>query len=308
MSMSKTGNALPDQPDSWTWPEERWRAIVEKIRAGRSLKPETWPGGARCAVALSFDSDHETQVLRWGHDSPGRLSQGEFGSRVAVPKILQLLDKYEAKATFFVPAVVAMLHPEEQRAVADHGHEIGIHSWIHELNSALPPENERDLQMRAADKLEEICGQRPVGIRTPSWDFSKHTLAITREMGLIYDSSLMADNEPYEILEDGEPSGIVELPVEWIRDDAPYWAMDRFSGLRPYTPPSGVLEVFCREFDGAYQENGLFLLTMHPHFIGHRSRIQILEELIRHIRSHSGVWFATHADVARWCREQARMG
>lgn len=306
--MSKTGNALPDQPDSWTWPEERWRAIVEKIRAGRSLKPETWPGGARCAVALSFDSDHETQVLRWGHDSPGRLSQGEFGSRVAVPKILQLLDKYGAKATFFVPAVVAMLHPEEQRAVADHGHEIGIHSWIHELNSALPPENERDLQMRAADKLEEISGQRPVGVRTPSWDFSKHTLAITREMGLIYDSSLMADNEPYEILEDGEPSGIVELPVEWIRDDAPYWAMDRFSGLRPYTPPSGVLEVFCREFDGAYQENGLFLLTMHPHFIGHRSRIQILEELIRHIRSHSGVWFATHADVARWCREQARMG
>lgn len=306
--MSKTGNALPDQPDSWTWPEERWRAIVEKIRAGRSLKPETWPGGARCAVALSFDSDHETQVLRWGHDSPGRLSQGEFGSRVAVPKILQLLDKYGAKATFFVPAVVAMLHPEEQRAVADHGHEIGIHSWIHELNSALPPENERDLQMRAADKLEEISGQRPVGVRTPSWDFSQHTLAITREMGLIYDSSLMADNEPYEILEDGEPSGIVELPVEWIRDDAPYWAMDRFSGLRPYTPPSGVLEVFCREFDGAYQENGLFLLTMHPHFIGHRSRIQILEELIRHIRSHSGVWFATHADVARWCREQARMG
>ena len=305
--MSKTANALPDQPDSWTWPEERWRAIVEKIRAGRSLKPATWPGGARCAVALSFDSDHETQVLRWGHDSPGRLSQGEFGSRVAVPKILRLLDKYGAKATFFVPAVVAMLHPDEQRAVVDHGHEIGIHSWIHELNSALPPDNERDLQMRAADKLEEISGQRPVGIRTPSWDFSQHTLAITREMGLIYDSSLMADNEPYEILEDGEPSGIVELPVEWIRDDAPYWAMDRFAGLRPYTPPSGVLEVFCREFDGAYQENGLFLLTMHPHFIGHRSRIQILEELIRHIRSHPGVWFATHADIARWCREQAGM-
>ena len=305
--MSKTTNALPEQPDSWTWPEERWRKIVEKIRAGRSLKPDAWPGGARCAVALSFDSDHETQVLRWGHDSPGRLSQGEFGSRVAVPKILKLLDKYNAPATFFVPAVVAMLHPDEQRAVTDHGHEIGIHSWIHELNSALPPENERDLQMRAADKLEEISGQRPVGIRTPSWDFSQHTLAITREMGLIYDSSLMADNEPYEILEDNQPSGIVELPVEWIRDDAPYWAMDRFSGLRPYTPPSGVLEVFCREFDGAYEEGGLFLLTMHPHFIGHRSRIQILEELIRHIRSHPGVWFATHADVARWCREQAGM-
>jgi peptidoglycan/xylan/chitin deacetylase (PgdA/CDA1 family) len=258
-------------------------------------------------VTLSFDSDHETQTLRWGQSSPGKLSQGEYGSRVGVPRILDLLEKYDAPSTFFVPAVIAMLHPDEQRRVVAEGHEIGIHSWIHELNSALPPENERDLQMRAADKLEEISGQRPVGIRTPSWDFSEHTLAITREMGLIYDSSLMADDDPYEILESGEATGVVELPVEWIRDDAPYWGMDRFSGLRPYTPPSGVLEVFMREFDGAYQEDGLFLLTMHPHFIGHRSRIQILEELIQYMRSHAGVWFATHADVARHCREQAGM-
>jgi peptidoglycan/xylan/chitin deacetylase (PgdA/CDA1 family) len=306
--MTKSSNsAIPEQIDSWKWPEEKWRSIVEKIRAGRSLKPSVWPGGACCAVALSFDSDHETQTLRWGHSSPGKLSQGEYGSRVAVPRILDLLTKYSAPATFFVPAVVAMLHPEEQRRIIAEGHEIGIHSWIHELNSALPAKDERDLQMRAADKLTEICGQRPVGIRTPSWDFSPHTLEITREMGLIYDSSLMADDEPYEILENGEPSGVVELPVEWIRDDAPYWGMDRFTGLRPYTPPSGVLEVFMREFDGAYNDNGLFLLTMHPHFIGHRSRIQVLEELIRYLKSHAGVWFATHADIARYCKEQAGM-
>ena len=132
-------------------------------------------------------------------------------------------------------------------------------------------------------------------------------MAITREMGLIYDSSLMADDDPYEILEEGEATGVVELPVEWIRDDAPYWAMDRFTGLRPYTPPSGVSEVFMREFDGAYQERGLFLLTMHPHFIGHRSRIQVLDELLAHISSHPDVWMATHADIARYCRNEAGM-
>jgi len=304
--VAKSNNdGLPEQVDSWKWPEEKWRPIVEKIRAGRSLKPPQWHGGARCAVALSFDSDHETQTLRWGQSSPGKLSQGEYGARVGVPRILDLLKRHDIPATFFVPAVVAMLHPDEQRRVVSEGHEIGIHSWIHELNSALPQQDERDLQMRAADKLEEICGQRPVGIRTPSWDFSPHTLTITREMGLIYDSSLMADDEPYEILENGEPSGVVELPVEWIRDDAPYWAMDRFSGLRPYTPPSGVLEVFKREFDGAYQDSGLFLLTMHPHFIGHRSRIQVLAELIDYINGHESVWYGTHADIARYCCSQA---
>lgn len=302
---SKSATSLPDQPESWQWPEEKWRKIVNKVRAGRSLKPKRWPKGARCAVALSFDSDHETQTLRWGHNSPGRLSAGQYGNRVGVPRILGVLEKYNVKGTFFVPAVVALLHPDEQKRVIAEGHEIGIHSWIHELNSQLPPAAERDLQMRAADTLEKVSGKRPVGIRTPSWDFSEHTLAITREMGLLYDSSLMADDDPYEILEDGEPTGVVELPVEWIRDDAPYLSMDRFGSARPYTPPSGVLEVFQREFEVAYEQGGLFLLTMHPHVIGHSSRIQILEELIQFIRSHAGVWFARHDEVARYCKEKA---
>jgi hypothetical protein len=66
-----------------------------------------------------------------------------------------------------------------------------------------------------------------------------------------------------------------------------------------------VAEIFMREFDGAYKDGGLFLLTMHPHFIGHRSRIQVLEELLAHIKSHPDVWIATHADVARYCRDKA---
>jgi peptidoglycan-N-acetylglucosamine deacetylase len=297
--------AKPAEAPAWTWPEERWRAVVDKIRAGRSLKPASWKGGARCAVALSFDSDHETTTLRWGDTSPGRLSAGQYGARVGVPRILKLLATYDVKASFFVPAVTAMLHPDEQRRVIAEGHEIGIHSWIHELNSQLPPENERDLQMRAAEVLEKTTGVRPVGIRTPSWDFSPHTLAITREMGLLYDSSLMADDDPYELLEDGKPTGVVELPVEWIRDDAPYLMMDRFGSSRPYTPPSGVLEIFKSEFDRAYEDGGLYLLTMHPHIIGHSSRIRILEELIQHIRTKPGIWFARHDEVARWCKEQA---
>lgn len=287
----------------WQWQEQRWRAVVDKVRAGRSMKPDTWKDGARVAVALSFDSDHESTTLRWGDGSPGKLSQGQYGARAAIPRIRKLLARYDIRASFFVPAVVAMLHPDEQRGLADEGHEIGIHGWIHELNSKLSQADERDLQMRAADTLERISGVRPVGMRTPSWDFSPHTLAISREMGLVYDSSLMADDEPYELLEDGEPTGIVELPVEWIRDDAVYFNMDRFSALRPYTPPSSVLEIFKSEFDGAYEESGLYLLTMHPHISGHRSRVAMLEELIRYMRGHDDVWFATHEEVARYCLE-----
>ena len=291
--------------EPWEWPEATWRGIVNKVRAGRSLKPANWPGGARCAVALSFDSDHETLTLRTGQRSPGKLSQGQYGSRVAVPRILKLLEAEDIPATFFVPAVTAQLYPDEQRQVIDAGHEIGIHSWIHEYNSTLAPDVERDLQLRAADALEQVTGVRPVGIRTPSWDFSETTLAITREMGLIYDSSLMADDDPYELVEDGVPTGIVELPVEWIRDDAPYWMMDFQRALMPHSAPEMVQDIWCREFDGAWDEGGLFLLTMHPHITGHRSRIGVLEGLIAHVRAAGDVWFATHEQVARYCLAQA---
>jgi len=289
----------------WQYPEERWRGIVNRVRAGRPLRPKAWEGGARCAVALSFDSDHETNVLREGGESIGRLSQGQYGNRQGVPRILSILKNANVPATFFVPAVTALLYPDEQRRVVAEGHEIGIHGWIHELNSELPLEAERDLQMRAADTLSKVTGQRPVGIRTPSWDFSPNTLTITKEMGLVYDSSLMADVDCYELVMDGKDSGVVELPVEWIRDDAVYFNMNRFAALRPYTPPADVFDIFKREFDAAYREGGLFQLTLHPHVIGYRSRIWILQELIRHIQGHEKLWFATHADIARYARAHA---
>jgi peptidoglycan/xylan/chitin deacetylase (PgdA/CDA1 family) len=289
--------------EPWQWDETVWRGKVNKVRAGRSLKPKSWKNGARCAVALSFDSDHETNELRDGGESIGRMSQGQYGNRVGIPRILKTLSDNDIKATFFVPAVVGLLYPDEQRRVIAEGHEIGLHGWIHELNTKVPPQDERDLHFRAADTLEKITGVRPVGMRTPSWDFSSVTLQIQRELGLLYDSSLMADDDPYEIVEDGEPTGIVELPVEWIRDDAVYFNMNRFTAHRPYTPPTAVLDIFRREFDRAYEEGGLFLLTMHPHVIGYRSRITILEELIRHIRGHDDVWFATHADIAAYAAE-----
>ncbi len=296
------------EQNPWEWPDAHWRGIVDHVRAGRSLAPKAWKDGARCAVALSFDSDHETIELRFGGKSYGKLSQGQYGARQGMPRILALLERHGVPASVFMPAVSAMLHDQEAKAVVAAGHELAIHSWIHEFNSRLSESVERGLALRAADVLERIGGVRPVGMRTASWDFSPWTLKIIREMGLIYDSSLMADDDPYELLDEGRPTGVVELPVEWIRDDAVYFNMDRMGGLRPYTSPEAVLDIFRRELDMAHAEGGLYVLTMHPHHIGHRSRIWILDEVIRHAKALGGCWFATHADIARWCRQEAGMG
>ena len=116
--------------------------------------------------------------LRDADESPMRISQGQYGNRQATPRIRKLLEHEAIPATFFYPAVSALLHPEEVRAIADDGHEIGIHSWIHEANTTLSREAERDLTFRAAATLARIAGRDPVGMRTASWDFSVNTLDI----------------------------------------------------------------------------------------------------------------------------------
>lgn len=290
-----TAGAAGDTLRAWTWSMDTIRTIVNGVRAGRSLKPDAWPGGARVAVLLSFDVDNETIQLRYGQPTIGELSQGQYGARVGLRRVTDLLARERIPATFFIPAVSLLLTPAMVETIQRSGdHEFAVHGWIHERNTTVPAAEERELVQRAVDTLTRLTGTRPVGYRAPSWNFSPATMAIVRDLGFLYESSLMADDDPYELEVNGEPTGIVELPVEWILDDAPL-----FSPLGDrYSPPREVLQVWKDEFDVAYRERGMFLLTMHPHVVGHRSRIVVLEELIAYIKSKPGVWFGTHRAAA----------
>jgi peptidoglycan/xylan/chitin deacetylase (PgdA/CDA1 family) len=300
------GAAAPAEAQPWDWPEDRVRAAVNQVRAGRDLTPAAWPNGARVAVLLSFDVDNETvQGLRDGQVNIGSLSQGEYGARVALPRVVRLLDREGVPATFFFPAWSLKLAPGQADVIKASGrHEIGVHGWIHERNSQLDGPTERRLLEQAVATVQEIAGVRPVGYRAPSWNFSPATLGIVRDLGFIYESSMMADDRPYELLQDGRPTGVVELPVEWILDDAPLFNPQGNS----YSPPRDVMQVWIDEFDRAWEERTLFLLTMHPHIVGHRSRIVALEGLIDHMQGKGGAWFATHEAAARYVRERAGMG
>lgn len=293
-----------DERPSTQWTDEEIEAAVNRVRAGRDLNPDSWPGGARVAVLFSFDVDNETVWLRNNDTSVGGLSQGEYGSRVALGRILRLLDEHEIPASFFGPAVSFWLAPQMVEMIQESGrHEIGIHGWIHERNATLPRDEEERLLKKAVERLTVLIGKRPVGYRAPSWNFSDNTLDLLMEMGFLYDSSLMADDRPYEIVANGEATGFVEMPVEWILDDAPLMSP---LGER-YSSPRDVLQVYKDEFDLAYEEGTTFVLTMHPHYTGHRSRIVVLRELIEHIKRQPGVWFGTHEAAVRWVRQQASM-
>lgn len=290
----------PERP--WEMEEAEWRSLVERVRAGRALKPAAWPGGARCAVAMSFDCDHETFELGAGRAAIGRLAWGEFGRRTGLPRILDVLARHDAKASFFVPAVAGLIDPAALEPIVAAGHEIGIHGWIHENTSKLDRATERELMLRSRDALEAMTGTRPVGHRAASWDLSPHTIELVAELGFQYDSSLMADDACYELLAQGRPTGVVEVPVEWSRDDAVYFLFNREPATRPWMEPRAVFDIFRREFDAAFDAGGLFQCVFHPFVIGYRSRIWILDRLLAHARSRGAVWFATHGEVAGWVK------
>jgi peptidoglycan/xylan/chitin deacetylase (PgdA/CDA1 family) len=90
----------------------------------------------------------------------------------------------------------------------------------------------------------------------------------------------------------------VELPIERILDDAPYFGAA--NGSLP--APDLVDKIYRDEFDVAYAEGGLYVLTMHPFYTGHRSRALWLDRLITYMKTKQGVWFATHEEVAKYVK------
>jgi peptidoglycan-N-acetylglucosamine deacetylase len=282
------------------WTEEQLRQAIEIARVGRKLTPPSWPGGARVAVCLSFDTDTEAPLLRDGTTSPTTLSASDFGAQSGVPRIVKMLDKYQVPATFFMTAVDAMLHPEMVSAIRKSGrNEIGVHGWIHEFPPRLAAGEEERLLDQAIEYLTRASGTRPLGYRAPSWAFSDVTLDLIQKKGFLYDSSLQALDEPYEIVSRGKPTGIVELAIDWTLTETPYLGQN---GRMP--SPTLLYQLYKEEFDGAYAEGTLFVLTLHPYLSGHRAPMQHLDEFVGYMKSKRDVWFATGAEIAKYLKDR----
>jgi peptidoglycan/xylan/chitin deacetylase (PgdA/CDA1 family) len=283
------------------WTEAQLREAIDLARVGRKLTPKVWPNRSRVAVCLSFDTDTEAPLLRDGTTSPTSLSAAAYGAEAGTPRILAMLDRHRIPATFFMTAVDAMLHPDMLAAILKSGrHEVGVHGWIHELTTRLPEGEEERLLDRAIEYLTRVTGSKPVGYRAPSWAFSASTLDLLQKKGFLYDSSLQALDEPYKIMSRGKNTGLVELAIDWTLTETPFLGQN---GRMP--SPELLYQLYKDEFDGAYDEGTMFVLTLHPYLSGHRAPMRHLDRFVTYMKSKPGVWFATAADIARYVKAQA---
>lgn len=260
-----------------------------------------WKNGAQVAVMLTFDVDAETLWIggEMGNlAKPGMLSQGTYGARVAVPLILDVLGERGLKATFFVPGWTAENHSDIITAIHRQGHEIGHHGWVHEHTTDLSRDAEEEVLRKGIDAIQAITGAPPVGYRSPAWEFSANSIELLREHGFRYSSNFMSHFIPWR----HPDTELIELPVQWILDDAPFFLFGAGRWGRPISSAENVFQVWSEEFRGIYRYGGLFNLTMHPQIIGRPGRLMMLERMIEFIRGFPDVWFATGSEVAEFWR------
>jgi peptidoglycan-N-acetylglucosamine deacetylase len=267
----------------------------------------TWPDGKQCAVILSFDVDAESAfVFRFPQKSAEQLADMEerrYGPRVGVPRILRLLDRNNLKASFYVPGYTIVHHTAVVRTIQDAGHELGAHGNVHETLDTLDAQQEEEVLTTQLQIFDDLLSVRPVGYRSPSWELNVRTPGLLKRHGFLYDSSLMGNDIPYWL--DTPDGPLVEVPIQWLLDDAPLYR-HVYGSSNGIADPDRVVRMWSREFKALHAENGCFTLTMHPWISGRPSRLDALQELIDYIQSFPGVWFTTCLEVAQWAATQPR--
>ena len=250
---------------------------------------------------LCFDVDGETTALSEDPQLARRrtlMSQCEYGPRIGVPRLLELLAHLAVPATFFIPAYIAEHHPRMVEAIAAGGHEIGLHGYLHEKLAGLTESEEEQILHRSAEILTRLTGTTPVGYRAPWFETNPWTAALLHRNHLLYNASEMGDDVPYT-----HPNGLVEIPGQWLLED---WEQFAFSA----DPAWGVIPENCakvydlwwREFEAMHDFGCCFVLTLHPWLSGRPSRVRLLEDLVRAMQEKGGVWFARGREIAAWTK------
>jgi peptidoglycan/xylan/chitin deacetylase (PgdA/CDA1 family) len=256
-------------------------------------KPD-WRNGAAAVAMLTFAVDGVTPVLAAGRrhaDNAMAITHQQFDARRGAPRLLDILDEFGIKATFFVPGISAELWPALITDMAERGHDVAHHSYSHRPATQLTAAEERVEFERGYEALAAL-GITPNGYRSPMWAATWNSAALAVEHGLSYDTSLMDDDRPYVIETDHGP--LVELPPHWSLDDWEQYAFLPEPHLGyVIEPPEKALALWTAELDGLREFGGLFQLTAHSFLSGRAGRARNLRRMIEIIHERGDVAFMT---------------
>ena len=258
-----------------------------------------------------------------GENSPCDISRGVFAAKRGVPRLLELFKRYDIHTTWGVTGHSVESFPHIFEKIVENGHEIGVHGYSHENPLAMTREQEAAVLDKTIDIITRFTGRHPVGHMAPWWELSPNTISLLQERGIKYDSSLMEDDyHPYWLREGdswtkidysqsaetwmkpwvpGKEVNLIELPASWWLDDAPpTMFVKAFPNSHGWVTGRDLGEIWQDQFDWVYRNHNyaIFLCTIHPDSAGKPHVLMMLERLIDHMMTHSGVRMVTMEQMA----------
>ena len=281
----------------------------------RREEPIEWPNKARIAIVLTVAIEWSDEIAQGGKGSAfaalpdfpkdavckidfPQVSMWEYGGKVGVWRLLDLLDRYAIKASFVTNGLVAERYPDATREIIKRGHEIVGHGYDQGvLLCRLNPEEERQAIRKTVSAIKEVTGVFPVGgWVSPAYRSTTNTPRFLAEEGVLSLSDYQDDDLPYSINVESRKFIIVPHSSE----------VNDYRWFLGFTPRQ-IFEFFKDYFDVLYEEGRthpkMMNVATHPWLSGRPHRTKALEAIIQYAKSFPNVWFAKREEIARWWLE-----
>ena len=268
-----------------------------------------WPDGKRIAFWVMLHLEYwELDPPENAHRDPRFVgeygtyfpdyrtwTQREYGNRVGIFRVLDLLDRHGLRATVALNSSAAARYPYLVEQCRKRGYEFvghGSHA-TRMLTSKLGEAEERALIAESLEAVERATGKRPRGWHGQDYGESDRTPRLLAEAGLDYVCDWPNDDQPYAMTV-GRP--FVSLPAQ------PEWDDVQLLWLRRVATPR-YADVTAEAFETLREEGGrVFCLSLHPWLIGMAHRIKYLDLALQRISAHKDAWQATAGEVVDWYR------
>ena len=280
---------------------------LSQTPAGRTphTPDQFWPNGARLVISLSMQMEGGAQPAS-GADSPMPKIDSkypdlpaskwyDYGYKEGLPRLLDVLDRRNVKATSHMVGAAVHLHPSLAKEIVERGHEAAGHGQTWTAQYSMTPDEERASYQRSIESIQRATGTRPVGFNAFWLRGTPHTLEILQSLGFTYYIDDVSRDEPFLVNVQGRPFAVVPYTLH-MNDIVNYETRYFSTGM--------YAEDLRMEFDALYAEAGyrrrMMSVSAHDRIAGRPSRARVLEEFIVYAQSHPGVVFMRKDEIARF--------
>ncbi len=275
------------------------RFIYSPIIKRRVIK---WPQGARLAVWVIPNIEHfEIDVGFNGGSAPDipNIAFREYGNRVGIWRVMDVLDKYRIRATVALNSAVCEHYP----VIIEEGLRRGWEFMGHGISNSQPlagmgEEEEGQVVRSTLETIGAAIGKRPEGWLSPHLAETYNTPDILAREGIRYLCDWCCDDQPFPMKV--KQGTLISVPYGGDMND-----------MRSFRSYHLLAEQFCQivkdQFDVLYEEGAasgrVMAIALHPFLSGHASRINYLDKILDYITGHKDVWLATGSEIANWYRD-----